>query len=130
MSWGVTHVLAGSDRASLVRTDSGLTPKALTYSLMGSILLVLVLGLIESARAQVFVNGTEASYTVVPCSDSTLNYLYFNYSHSIKKVIIIPESSSLLLQSIFMVTTLLGAIIYRKKRLESRSKKMPATVSA
>jgi len=38
----------------------------------------------------VFVNGTEVSYTLLPCSNSTQSYLYFIYGHSTQEVIIMP----------------------------------------
>jgi parallel beta-helix repeat protein len=62
-----------------------------------------------------FVNGTEVSYNLLRCSNDTYSCLYFNYTHSTKEVIIIPEFSSFLILPLFMISTLLAVIVYRKK---------------
>jgi parallel beta-helix repeat protein len=62
----------------------------------------------------VFVNGTEIAYTLLPCSNETYSYLYFNYTHSTQEVIIIPEFPSFLM-SLFMIATLLAFIAYKRK---------------
>jgi len=64
---------------------------------------------------RVFVNGTEVSHTLLPCSNSTHSYLYFTYTHSTQEVIIVPEFPSFLILPLFMIATLLAAILYRKK---------------
>jgi len=65
---------------------------------------------------KVFVNGTEVSYTL-PFSNSTHSYLYFTYSHSTQEVVIIPEFPlSLVILPLFMMTTLLATIVYRRKK--------------
>jgi parallel beta-helix repeat protein len=64
---------------------------------------------------KVLVNGSEVQYTFLPCSNSTHSYLYFNYAHSTKEVVIIPEVPSFLIMPLFMVATLYG-IALRKKR--------------
>jgi parallel beta-helix repeat protein len=70
---------------------------------------------------RVFVNGTEIlpPPEPLPCSNSTHNYLYFNYTHSTQEVIIIPEFPSFLIPLIFMLTTLLAVVAYRRKRIAS-----------
>jgi parallel beta-helix repeat protein len=68
----------------------------------------------------VSLNGTEIPYTLLPCSDVNTSYLYFNYTHSTKKVIIIPEFPSFLVLPLFTVTILLAVIVYRRKRLYPR----------
>jgi parallel beta-helix repeat protein len=65
---------------------------------------------------QVFVNGTEVQCNLLPCSNTTHSYLYFTYNHSTQEVIIIPEFPSFLILPLFMTTTLLAAIVYRRKR--------------
>jgi hypothetical protein len=67
----------------------------------------------------VFVNGTEIlpPPQPLPCSNGTHNYLYFNYTHSTQEVIIIPEYPSFLILPLFMMATLLAAIVWRKKRV-------------
>lgn len=64
---------------------------------------------------KVFVNGTEVSYNLLPCSDETYSYLYFNYTHSIQKVIIILEFPSFFVLPLFMTATLLAVIVYKRK---------------
>jgi hypothetical protein len=64
----------------------------------------------------VSVNGTEIPYTLLPCSDANMSYLYFNYTHSTQEVIIIPEFSSFLILPLFMTGTLIGVIAYKRKR--------------
>ena len=64
----------------------------------------------------VSLNGTEIPYTLLPCSNSTHSYLYFNYTHSTEEVVIIPEFPSfLILSPLFMIATLLAVIIYKRK---------------
>jgi parallel beta-helix repeat protein len=64
---------------------------------------------------KVFVNGTEATYRLLPFSNETYRYLYFNYTHSTQEVTIIPESPSFLILPLFFMATLLAAITYRRK---------------
>jgi len=64
---------------------------------------------------KVFVNGTEVSYNLLSCSNSTHSYLYFNYTHSTQEVIIIPEFPSFRILLLFMITTLLAVTVYRRK---------------
>lgn len=64
---------------------------------------------------KVFVNGTEVSHTLLPCSNSTHSCLYFTYNHSTQKVVIIPEFPSLIILPLFMIATILAAIAYRRK---------------
>jgi len=67
---------------------------------------------------RVFVNGTEVSYTLLPFSNSTHSYLYLTYNHSTQEVIIIPEFPlSLVILPLFMITTLLVALMYRRRKL-------------
>jgi len=63
----------------------------------------------------VFVNGTETSYNLLPCSNADYSYLYFTYTHSTEGVIIIPEFPSFLILPMLMVVTLPAVIVYRKK---------------
>ena len=64
---------------------------------------------------KVFVNGTEVSHNLLPCSNETYSYLYFNYTHSTQGVIIIPEFSSFLILPLFMTLTLLTVIICKRR---------------
>jgi parallel beta-helix repeat protein len=63
----------------------------------------------------VFVNGTEVPYTLLPESTSTNSYLYFTYHHSTQEIIIAPEFPSFLILSLFLIATLLTAMIYKKR---------------
>jgi parallel beta-helix repeat protein len=71
---------------------------------------------VMNATCKVYVNGTEASYNLLPCSNETHSYLYFNYTHSTQEVIIIPEFPSFLILPLFMTGTLIGVIAYKRKR--------------
>jgi len=64
---------------------------------------------------RVFVNGTEVTYDLLPCSNSTHSYLYFTYNLSTQEVIVIPEFPSFLILSLFMTATLVTVIVYRRK---------------
>lgn len=68
-----------------------------------------------NATYTVFVNGTEVSYNLLPCSNETYSYLYFNYTHSTQEIIIIPEFPSFLILPLFMTLTLLTVIICKRK---------------
>jgi hypothetical protein len=68
-----------------------------------------------NAPYKICVNGTQVSYNLLPCSNSTHSYLYFNYTHSTQEVIVIPEFPSFLILSLFFIATLLAVIVYRKK---------------
>jgi parallel beta-helix repeat protein len=70
-----------------------------------------------NATYKVFVNGTEVSYNLLPFSNETDSYLYFNYTHSTQEVIIIPEFPSFLILPLFMIATLLAVIVYKRKHV-------------
>jgi len=78
---------------------------------------------------RVFVNGTEVSYNLLSCSNSTYSYLYLNYTHSTQEVIIIPEFPSFLILPLFMIATLLAVIVYRKKHTLGNSAVHPCEMS-
>jgi len=65
---------------------------------------------------QVFVNGTEIAYSLLPCSNENAAYLYFTYSHSTEQVIIVPEFPSFLILPLFMIATLLAIIICKRRK--------------
>jgi parallel beta-helix repeat protein len=71
-----------------------------------------------NATYKVFVNGTEVSYNLLPCSNETYSYLYFNYTHSTQEVIIILEFPSFLILPLFMLATLAAAVAWKRKRLK------------
>jgi hypothetical protein len=48
-------------------------------------------------------------------TDQSNTYIYFVYQHSTHTVTVIPEFSSFLIMPLFMVATLLAAIIHRRK---------------
>jgi parallel beta-helix repeat protein len=73
-----------------------------------------------STTYKVFVNGTEVSYNLLPCSNESYSYLYFNYTHSTEQVIIIPEFPSILIFPLSFITTLFLAIICKKRRQGGR----------
>lgn len=73
---------------------------------------------------QVFVNGTEVSYNLLPppISNSTHSYIYFTYHHSTQEVVVIPEFQSLIILPLFMTATLLAVMVYRTKLTSGHSK--------
>ncbi|UCE43441.1 MAG: right-handed parallel beta-helix repeat-containing protein [Candidatus Bathyarchaeota archaeon] len=68
-----------------------------------------------NAPYRVFVNSTEVSHTLLPCSNNTHSYLYFAYNHSTQEAIIIPEFPLFLILPLFIISTLLAAILCRRK---------------
>jgi len=66
-----------------------------------------------NATYKVFVNSTEVPCNLLPCSNSTHSYLYFNYTHSTEQVIIVPEFPSILILPLFIMATLLAVIVHR-----------------
>jgi len=67
---------------------------------------------------QVFVNGTEVSYNLLPppISNSTHSTIYFTYHHSTQEVIVIPEFPSLIILLLFMTATLIAAVLLMKRK--------------
>jgi parallel beta-helix repeat protein len=63
----------------------------------------------------IFINDTQVSYNLLPCSNSTHNYLYFNYTHSTQEVVIVPEFPLFLILPLFMIATLLAVIVQKRK---------------
>jgi len=75
---------------------------------------------VMNGTCHVFLNGTEIPYTLLPCSNADVSYLYFVYTHSTEQITIIPEFPSFLNLPLFMMATLLAIIIYRKKGTKTR----------
>jgi len=62
---------------------------------------------------KVFINNVEVPYTLLPCSNSTYNHLYFTYEHITEgTVLIIPEFSSALTLLITYILFSILVIIY------------------
>jgi parallel beta-helix repeat protein len=70
---------------------------------------------------KVYVNSTEIQYILLPFSNSTYSYLYFNYTHSTEQVTIVPEFPAISILLLFMVLTL-PMISTRRKRMRSGSR--------
>jgi parallel beta-helix repeat protein len=65
----------------------------------------------------VIVNGTKVPYNLLPFSNSTYSYLYFNYTHSTQTVLILPEFPTLTIAlSLFTISILLAIASHRRKR--------------
>jgi len=64
---------------------------------------------------RVFVNGTEVSHSLLPCSNIIHNYLYFTYPHSTQEVLIVPEFSSFFILPLFMLATLVALVLYKRE---------------
>lgn len=65
---------------------------------------------------KVFVNRTEVTYRLLPFSNETYSYLYFNYTHSTKEIVIVPEFRSFFAMPLFMATTLLAITLHKRRR--------------
>jgi parallel beta-helix repeat protein len=75
-----------------------------------------------NATYTVLLNGTEIPCTLLPCSNSTHSYLYFNYTHSTEEVTIIREFPSFFILPLCIAATLLTtAICRRRKRVFPKS---------
>jgi parallel beta-helix repeat protein len=66
----------------------------------------------------VYINGTEIPYSLLPCSDANVSYLYFNYKHSTEQVSInVPEFPPFLFLLLTTITVL-GAVVLKKERVD------------
>jgi parallel beta-helix repeat protein len=64
----------------------------------------------------VLVDGDEPDYVnYALCDNSTHRWIHFTYQHSIHEVIIIPEFPSFLILPLFIITTLLAVMVYKKE---------------
>jgi hypothetical protein len=61
------------------------------------------------------IDGVTILEEIEPENNGTHAFLYFTYIHSAHKVEIIPEFPLLLILPLFMITTLLAVIVYRRK---------------
>jgi parallel beta-helix repeat protein len=68
---------------------------------------------------KVFVNGTEVSYTLLPCSNSTHSYLYFTYNHSEQEVLIIPEFPTWTSMLLIIIVLTVAIAIYKRRLLKT-----------
>lgn len=59
-------------------------------------------------------NPTYWNYTLY--DNGTHHWIYFEYEHSTREIVIIPESPSLLILPLFMTVSLLAALAYRRRR--------------
>jgi parallel beta-helix repeat protein len=66
---------------------------------------------------RVLVNGAEIlpAPLPLPCSNSTHNYIYFNYTHSEQDVVIIPEFPSIMILPLLMTIAMLTVVLTKKK---------------
>jgi len=67
----------------------------------------------------ILVNGTQVQYTLLPCSNSTHNYIFFTYHHSTEQITIahtaIPEFPSSLMLVVLMISIMLAVTVCRVK---------------
>jgi len=68
-----------------------------------------------NATYTVLLNGTEIPFTLLPCSNNTHSYLYFNYTHSTEEVIIIPEFPTFIALPLFFMIATLAALLKKRK---------------
>jgi parallel beta-helix repeat protein len=65
---------------------------------------------------KVLIDGAEPYYVNYTLHDNgTHRWIYFAYEHSTLEIVIVPESPTLLILPLFMTTTLLAVIVYRRK---------------
>jgi parallel beta-helix repeat protein len=64
----------------------------------------------------VFVNSTEILYTLLPCSNADISYLYFTYKHPTEQVTILSESPPLIILPLFTIATFFGVMFFKRKR--------------
>ena len=64
---------------------------------------------------KVFVNGTEVSYALLPCSNTTHSYLYFTYDHSTQEVWIVPEFPTWTSMLLILIVLAVAITIYKRK---------------
>jgi parallel beta-helix repeat protein len=64
---------------------------------------------------KVFVNGTEVPCNLLPCSNTTHNYLYFTYNHSTQEVIIIPEFPTWTSILLLLIVLTVAIVIYKRR---------------
>ncbi len=60
-------------------------------------------------------NPTYWNYTLY--DDGKNRWIYFEYEHTTREIVIITEFPSILIQPLFMMATLLALIIYRRKSI-------------
>ena len=68
---------------------------------------------------KVYVNGTEVSYDLLPCSNSTHSYLYFTYNHSTQEVVIIPEFPTWTSMLLLLIVLTVAIAIYKRRLLKT-----------
>jgi len=73
---------------------------------------------------KVFVNGTEVQCTLLPCSNSTYSYLYFNYDQSTQEVIVIPEFPTWTSMLLILIVLMIAIAIYKRRLTNSISIKV------
>jgi len=72
---------------------------------------------VMSEPFNVTINGANPAYWNYTLYDNgTHRWIYFAYEHSTLEIVIIPEFSSLIILPLFMITTLLTALMYRRKK--------------
>jgi len=81
---------------------------------------ICILTVLMNDTYKIFVNGTEVLHTLLPCSNSTHNYLYFTYNHSTQEVVIIPEFPSFLIFPLLMIFTFIPVVYSKNKRQNIR----------
>jgi parallel beta-helix repeat protein len=72
---------------------------------------------------RVFVNGTEVPYSLLSCSNTTHNYLYFTLNYTTQEVVILPEFPTFMILPSFIKATLLILVVYRRKHDNTEAKK-------
>ncbi len=77
-----------------------------------------------SAPFNVTIDGaTPTFWNYTLYDNATHHWIYFEYTHSTREVVIIPESPALMLLPLFMTVALLAALAYRRRRVQAGSKR-------
>jgi parallel beta-helix repeat protein len=121
---GVTYSVDTVSNSTITNLSFSAATKSLSFNVtgpngtIGFCRLAIPLSLM-SGEWIVIVNGTSISYSTIPYGNYT--YIYFTYHHSTETVKItstsvIPEFRPSMLLPLFMIITLIGAIIFKRKR--------------
>jgi parallel beta-helix repeat protein len=69
----------------------------------------------------VYVNGTEAPYTLLPESNSTQSILYLTYQFPAQQIVVTPEFPSFIILPFYMSAMFIAMVCYKKKATRLKS---------
>jgi parallel beta-helix repeat protein len=125
---GVAYSVDTVSNSTITNLSFNQPAKTLTFNVTGTsgtvgFCRVAIPKTLMSGSWTVIVNGTSISYSTT--TDVNYTYIYFTYHHSTETVQIIstsviPEFQPSMLIPLFMIITLLGAMIFKRKRNADR----------